>query len=146
MMLVPHDGIAPDARHSAISIARGKPGASLRHGATALARPRRTLQAGRASQASLDAHPAVVAFFPSAPGRACLHRLVLGRPLVWTEVGACGMRLGCLLVHRTGLDRCGAASSGAQPQGNRQGEEALGASRREERARVANALPANAIT
>jgi hypothetical protein len=62
-------------------------GLSLRQAATALDRPRSTLQAWRASQESLDAHPAVVAFFPSAPGLAFLHRLVLGISLVWTEVG-----------------------------------------------------------
>lgn len=59
---------------------------------------------------SLAEHPAVVAFFHRAPGLAFLHRLVLGIPLGCTEVGACGMRLGCLLVQLTGLDRFGAAS------------------------------------
>jgi len=43
-------------------------GLSLRQAATALDMPRSTLQAWRASQESLDEHPAVVAFFHSAPG------------------------------------------------------------------------------
>jgi hypothetical protein len=76
-----------------------------------------------------------VAFFHSVPGLACLHRLGRGIPLGWTEGGACGMRLVCLLVQRTGLARFVAASSGAQHQGNRQVEEAIVAYRREERTR-----------
>ena len=91
-------------------------GLSLRQAAKALAVPRSTLQAWRAYQESLDAHPAVVAFFHSAPGLAFLHRLVLGIHLVCTEVGACGIRLVCLLVKLTGLDRFVAASYGAQHQ------------------------------
>jgi hypothetical protein len=121
-------------------------GLSLRQAATALDVPRSTLQAWRAYQDSLDAHPAVVAFFHSAPGLAFLHRLVLGIHLVCTEVGACGIRLVCLLVKLTGLDRFVAASYGAQHQVNRQGEEAIVAYRREESVRLAKAMPAKAIT
>jgi len=43
-------------------------GLSLRQAAKTLEVPRSTLQAWRAYQESLDAHPAVVAFFHSAPG------------------------------------------------------------------------------
>jgi uncharacterized protein DUF6399 len=121
-------------------------GVSLRQAAKALDVPRSTLQAWRAYQDSLDAHPAVVAFFHSAPGLAFLHRLVLGVPLVCTEVGACGIRLVCLLVQLTGLDRFVAASYGAQHQVNRQVEEAIMAYRREESARLAKAMPTKAIT
>ena len=110
-------------------------GLSLRQAAKALDVPRSTLQAWRASQERLDEHPAVVAFFPSAPGLAFLHRLVLGIHLVCTEVGACGIRLVCLLVQLTGLDHFVAASYGAQHQVNRQVEEAIVAYRREESAR-----------
>jgi hypothetical protein len=85
-------------------------GLSLRQAAKALDVPRSTLQAWRASQESLDEHPAVVAFFHRAPGLAFLHRLVRGIHLVCTEVGACGIRLVCLLVQLTGLDRFVAAS------------------------------------
>src|SRR2546426_3568250 len=121
-------------------------GLSLCQAAQALDVPRSTLQAWRAYQESLDAHPAVVAFFHSAPGLAFLHRLVLGIHLVCTEVGACGIRLVCLLVQLTGLDRFVAASYGAQHQVNRQVEEAIVAYRREESARLAKAMPAKAIT
>jgi Family of unknown function (DUF6399) len=147
MMIVPHDGIAPDALLSSISIAICKPrGSPCVKAAKALNMPRSTLQAWRASQDSLDEHPAVVAFFHSVPGLAFLHRLVLGIHLVCTEVGACGIRLVCLLVKLTGLDRFVAASYGAQHQVNRQVEEAIVAYRREESARLAQDMPAKAIT
>jgi Homeodomain-like domain len=121
-------------------------GFSLRQAAQALHVPRSTLQAWRACQESLDAHPAVVAFFHSAPGLAFLHRLVLGIHLVCTEIGACGIRLVCLLLHLTGLDRFVGASYGTQHQVNRQVEEAIVAYRREESARLAKDMPAKAIT
>src|SRR5262245_63463422 len=121
-------------------------GCSLRQAAQALHVPRSTLQAWRSYQESLDEHPAVVAFFHSAPGLAFLHRLVLGIHLVCTEVGTCGIRLVCLLVKLTGLDRFVAASYGAQHQVNRQVEAAIVAYRQEESARLAKAMPAKAIT
>ena len=121
-------------------------GVSLRQAAQALHVPRSTLQAWRAYQESLDAHPAVVAFFHSTPGLAFLHRLVLGIHLVCTEIGACGIRLVCLLLQLTGLDRFVGASYGTQHQVNRQVEEAIVAYRREESARLAKDMPAKAIT
>jgi hypothetical protein len=121
-------------------------GLSLRQAAKVLEVPRSTLQAWRAYQESLDAHPAVVVFFQSSPGLAFLHRLVLGLHLVCTEVGACGIRLVCLLLKLTGLDRFVAASYGIQHQVNRQVEEAIVTYRHEESARLAQAMPAKAIT
>ena len=121
-------------------------GFSLRQAAQTLHVPRSTLQAWRAYQESLDEHPAVVAFFHSAPGLAFFHRLVLGIHLVCTEVGACGIRLVCLLLKLTGLDRFVAVSYGAQQQVNRHVEEAIVAYRREESARLAKDMPAKAIT
>ena len=61
-----------------------------------------------------------MAFFHSVPGLAFLHRLVLGIHLVCPEGGACDIRLVCLLVKLTGLDRFVAASYGVQHQVNRQ--------------------------
>src|SRR5229473_106882 len=121
-------------------------GLSLRQAATTLEVPRSTLQAWRAHQASLDEHPTVVAFFQSAPGLAFLHRLVLGIHLVCTEVGACGIRLVCLLLTLTGLDRFVAASYGTQQQVNRQVEEAIVTYRQEESSRLAKDMPAKDIT
>ncbi len=121
-------------------------GLSLRQATKALDVPRSTLQTWRAQQDSLDEHPAVVAFFHSAPGLAFLHPLVLGIHLVCTEVGARGIRLVWLLVTLTGLDRFVAASYGAQHQVNRQVEEAIVAYRREESARLAKDMPAKDLT
>ena len=126
MMIAPHAGIAPNALHSSISISLCKP-----KGSPCVKRPRRLrfpaarFRPGGRYQESLDEHPAVVAFFQSAPGLAFLHRLVLGIHLVCTEVGACGIRLVCLLLTLTGLDRFVAASYGTQHQVNRQVEEAI---------------------
>jgi uncharacterized protein DUF6399 len=121
-------------------------GTSQRQAAKVLAVPRSTLQAWRAYQESLDACPAVVAFFHSGPGLAFLHRLVLAIHLVCTEVGACGIRLVCLLLKITGLNRFVGASYGAQPQVNRRVEEAIVAYRHEESARLAREMPAKDIT
>ena len=88
----------------------------------------------------------MVGFCPSAPGRACLHRLGRGRPLVGPDVGAWGIRLGGLLRPRTGLARVGGASEGTQHPVTRQVAEAIVRSRHEERARRAQARPATAIT
>jgi hypothetical protein len=121
-------------------------GFSQRQAAQALDVPRTTLQAWRAYQERLDEHPAVVAFFHSPPGLAFLHRLVLGIHLVCTEVGACGIRLVCLLLQLTGLDRFVGASYGTQQQVNRQVEETIVAYRREESARLAKDMPAKDIT
>jgi hypothetical protein len=65
---------------------------------------------------------------------------------VCTEVGACGIRLVCLLLKLTGLDRFVGASYGTQQQINRQVEEAIEAYRREESARLARDMPTKAIT
>ncbi|HSX77936.1 MAG TPA: hypothetical protein VLQ80_05100, partial [Candidatus Saccharimonadia bacterium] len=121
-------------------------GVSQRHAAQVLEVPRTTLQAWQAYQERLDACPVAAAFFHSPPGLAFLHRLVLGIHLVCTEVGACGIRLVCLLLKLTGLDRFVGASYGTQQQVNRQVEEAIVAYRREESVRLAQGMPAKDIT
>ena len=61
-------------------------------------------------------------------------------------MGACGLRLGCLLGKLPGLARLVAASSGAQHQGNRQVEAASVAYRRAASAPWATDLPATDLT
>jgi hypothetical protein len=56
------------------------------------------------------------------------------------------MRLVCLLLHLTGLDRFVGASYGTQQQVNRPVEEAIVAYRHEESARLAKDMPTQAIT
>ena len=121
-------------------------GLSQRQAAKVLDVPRRTLQAWRAYQERLDASPAVVAFFHSVPGLAFLHRLVLALHVVFVEVGACGIRLVCLLWKITGLNRFVGASYGTQQQVNRRVEEAIVTYRHEESTRLAHKMPAKEIT
>ncbi len=89
-------------------------GLSQRQAAKRLDVPRSTLQAWRASHERLDERPVVVAFLRSVAGLAFLHRLVVALHLVYTEVGASGMRLVWLCLRITGLDRCVGASYGTQ--------------------------------
>jgi len=121
-------------------------GLSQRQAAKVLEVPRSTLQAWRAYADGLDACPAVVTFFHSVPGLAFLHRLVLAFHLVCVEIGACGIRLVCLLLQLTGLNRFVGASYGTQQQVNRHVEEAMVAYRREESARLAREMPHKDIT
>jgi hypothetical protein len=97
-------------------------------------------------QERLDACPAVVAFFESVPGLACLHRLILALHVVCVEIGACGMRLVCLFVQMTGLHQFGGASFGMQQRLNRDVEEAMVAYRREETKRLAQGMTPKDIT
>lgn len=121
-------------------------GISERQAAKALKVPRTTLQAWRLWHATLDICPEVAQFFQSGPGLAFVHRLVMAFHLVCVEVGACGIRLVCLFLNLTGLDRFVAASYGAQQQVNRQVEEAIAAYRQAETARLAKDMPHKDIT
>src|SRR5262245_40572243 len=121
-------------------------GLSERQAATALAVPRTTLQAWRVWHDTLDIGPHVAAFFQSGPGLAFLHRLVIACHLVYVEVGACGIRLVCLFLQLTGLDRFVAASSGAQQQVNVHIEQAMVAYGYDETARLAKDMPRKDLT
>ena len=121
-------------------------GVSQRQAAKTLNVPRSTLQAWRAYQEHLDECPTVVAFFQSVPGLAFLHRFVIALHVVCVEIGACGIRLVCLLLKLTGLDRFVGASYGTQQQVNRHVEEAMVAYRQEESTRLALEMPPKEIT
>ena len=121
-------------------------GVSQRQAAKVLDVPRSTLQAWRAYHDRLDACPAVVAFFQSVPGLAFLHQLVIALHLVCVEIGACGIRLVCLFLQLTGLNRFVGASYGTQHQVNRHVEEAMVAYRHEESTRLAQDMPPKEIT
>ena len=121
-------------------------GISERQVAKELKVPRTTLQAWRMWHESLDICPHVAKFFQSGPGLAFLHRLVLAFHLVCLEVGACGIRLACLFLKLTGLDRFVAASYGAQQALNRQVEQAMVVYREDETARLAQDMPHKDIT
>ncbi len=121
-------------------------GVSQRQAAKQLQVPRTTLQAWHLWHETLDICPEVAQFFQRGPGLAFLHRLVMAFHLVACEVGACGIRLACLFLKLTGLDRFVAASYGAQQQVNRQVEEAIADYRQTETARLAKDMPHKDIT
>jgi hypothetical protein len=121
-------------------------GVSQRQAAQELQVPRTTLQAWRIWHDTLDRCPHVAEFFQKGPGLAFFHRIVIAFHLVCVEVGACGIRLVCLFLNLTGLNRFVAASYGAQQQVNRRIEEAMGAYRQDETARLAQDMPRKAIT
>jgi hypothetical protein len=116
-------------------------GLSERQAAKELKVPRSTLQAWRLWHDSLDICPHVAGFFESGPGLAFLHRLVIAFHLACVEVGACGIRLVCLFLRLSGLDRFVAASYGAQQRVNRQIEAAIVDYSHSETARLAKAMP-----
>jgi Family of unknown function (DUF6399) len=121
-------------------------GFSQRQAAQELQVPRTTLQAWRLWHDTLDICPHVAEFFQKGHGLAFLHRLVIAFHLVCVEVGACGMRLVCLFLTLTGLNRCVAASYGAQQQVNRQVEQAMVTYRHDETARLAQDMPHKDLT
>src|SRR5215467_6806988 len=121
-------------------------GVSQRQAAKVLAVPRTTLQAWRVWQERLDICPQVGTFFASGPGLAYLHRLVMALHVVFVEIGACGIRLVCLFLQMTGLNRFVGASYGTQHRVNRRVEEAMVAYRQEESTRLAQEMPPKEIT
>src|SRR5262245_42375951 len=88
-------------------------GLSERQAAKELKGPRTTLQAWCLWHGTLDVCRHVAAFFQSGPGLAFVRRRVIACHLVCVEIGACCMRLGCLFLHLTGVNRFVAASYGA---------------------------------
>jgi Family of unknown function (DUF6399) len=121
-------------------------GVSERQAAKELKVPRTTLQAWRVWHDTLDICPHVADFFQSGPGMAFLHRLVVAFHMVCVEVGACGIRLVCLFLNLTGLNRFVAASYGAQQQINVQIEQAMVVYDQDETARLAKAMPKKDLT
>ncbi len=121
-------------------------GLSERQAAKEIKVPRTTLQAWRLWHDTLDICPHGAEFFQSGPGLAFLHRLVMGFHLVCVEVGACGIRLVCLLLNLTGLDRFVAASYGAQRQVNLQVAQAMVAYGHDETAHLAQGMPHKDLT
>ena len=121
-------------------------GVSERQAAKALHAPRTTLQAWRQWHDTLAICPHVAEFFQSGPGLAFLHRLVIAFHLACVEVGACGIRIVCLFLNLTGLDRFVAASYGAQQRVNAQVEHAMVDYHQSETARLAKDMPEKEIT
>jgi hypothetical protein len=121
-------------------------GISERQAAKELKVPRTTLQAWRLWYDTLDICPHVAECLQSGPGLAFLHRLVIAFHLTCVEVGACGIRLVCLFLNLTGLDRFVAASYGAQQHVNSQVAHAIVNYRHSETARLAKDMPHKDLT
>src|SRR4051812_22330622 len=121
-------------------------GLSERQAAKEIKVPRTTLQAWRVWHDTLDICPHVAEFFQSGPGLAFLHRIVIAFHLVCVEVGACGIRLVCLFLNLTGLNRFVAASYGAQQQVNFHVEHAMVTYHQDETARLAQDMPQKDLT
>jgi hypothetical protein len=108
--------------------------------------PRATLQHWLARKATIDADPAVVAFFESPVGLAFLHRLVVATQLVFTQVGPCGIRLVCQFLALSTLDRFVAASYGAQQQVAHKMQAELSVFAAQEQPRLAHTMVPKKIT
>ena len=119
---------------------------SQRHWAEDLGIPRSTLQHWLQRKETIDADPALVAFFESSVGVAFLHRLILAAHLVMTLVGPCGIRLVCLFLELTGLDQFVAASYGPQHQVSAALEKAVVEFGQAERQRLAVGMRPKEIT
>jgi transcriptional regulator with XRE-family HTH domain len=76
--------------------------------------PRTTLQHWLSRKDRIDASPHVVAFLESSDGVAFLHRIVLAAQFVMTLLSPNGIRLVCLFLELSHLDRFVAASYGYQ--------------------------------
>jgi len=121
-------------------------GISERQVAKELKVPRTTLHAWRIWHDTLDICPHVAEFVQSGPGLAFLHRIVIAFHLVCVEVGACGIRLVCLFLNLTGLDRFVAASYGAQQQVNLHVEHAMVAYGQDDTAHLAQDMSQKDLT
>jgi hypothetical protein len=108
--------------------------------------PRSTLQHWLSRKATIDADPAVVAFFESPVGLAFLHRLVVATHLVFTQVGPCGIRLVCQFLALSALDRFVAASYGPQQQVSQKMQAEISAFAAKEQLRLAHGMSPKKIT
>ena len=121
-------------------------GTSQRQRAEHVEVPRTTLQYWLTRQDAIETSPAVVAFFESPDGVAFLHRLLLAAHFVMTLLGPCGIRLVCVFLALTGLDRFVAASYGPQQHVSVAMEEAVVAFGQEEGPRLAEGMPPQKMT
>jgi len=126
-------------------LAKHEPG-SHRQVAEQVGIPRSTLQYWQQRQEALEATPAVVAFFESPEGLVLLHRLLVAAHVVITLLGSGGIRLVCVWLELTGLNRFVAASYGAQQQVGTVLETATVHFGQQEKARLAKTMPSRKIT
>jgi hypothetical protein len=147
MIIITHAGVEPNELTSSISILLCKPKAS-----PCVKRPKRLRfpeapfrPGGRTKSASTSTLLLSPFFTVSRGLPSCIAWLSRSTWCVpkWVPVA---IRLVCLLLTLTALDRFVAASYGTQQQVNRQVEEAIVTYRHEESARLAQDMPAKDIT
>jgi len=126
-------------------LAKHEPG-SHRQVAEQVGIPRSTLQYWQQRQEALEATPAVVAFFESPEGLVLLHRLLVAAHVVITLLGSGGIRLVCVWLELTGLNRFVAASYGSPQQVGTVLETATVHFGQQEKARLAKTMPSRKIT
>jgi hypothetical protein len=108
--------------------------------------PRSTLQHWLERKEKIDADPELVAFLETPAGVAFLHRLILAAHFVMTLLGPCGVRLVCLFLELSGLDRFVAASYTPQWKVSVAMAEAIGQFEQVEKERLGQAMEAKQIT
>jgi len=108
--------------------------------------PRSTLQHWLSRKATIDAEPEVIAFFESPVGLAFLHRLVIALHFVFTQIGPCGIRLICLFLELSALDRFVGASYGSHQRVSQKMEAEIGVFGAQERSRLAQGMAPKKIS
>jgi len=126
--------------------AAARQGISQRQFAQERGLPRSTLQYWLSRKAGIDAEPELIAFFESPVGLAFLHRLVIALHFVFTQVGPCGIRLVCLVLELSALDRFVGASYGSQQKVSQKMEAEIGVFGAQERSRLASGMARKKIT
>jgi hypothetical protein len=107
---------------------------------------RSTLQHWLSRREANPAPPAWVAFFESPDGLEFLHRLMVALILVMVQMGACGIRLVCLVVELCGLSPFVAGSYGSQQKACSRMEQLIGEFGHEERQRLSKLMTPKEIT
>ncbi len=107
---------------------------------------RSTLQHWQQRKARVEAEPAVVAFFESPEGLVFLQRLLVAAHVVISLLGSGGIRLVCLLLELSGVDRFVAASYGTQQGVGAAIETATVDFGQREKERLGAGMPARKIT
>ena len=108
--------------------------------------PRTTLQHWLKRKENLDADKEVVRFFESPAGLIFLHQLIIAVHFVMTQVGPCGIRLVCLFLELSGLNRFVGSSYGCQQQVTVAMEKAMVEFEQQERKRLAAGMKRKKIS
>jgi hypothetical protein len=139
----PRDEIADSV---ALFEQRRAEGMSQREFARVMGVPRTSLQHWLGRKSTIDADPAVVAFFESPVGVAFLHRLVVSLHVVFSFIGSSGSRLIGRFLREAGLGPFVATSVGSQTKVAAQVERAIGEYGDDQKAVLSAAMPPKVIT